>query len=72
MTATIPASKVHGHCEGIGKLLDSAGMAREKKIRRVAGRVGWIAGFVPWAKAFASILYAAAHRMPEKWIERTA
>jgi len=47
-------------------------MAQEKKIRRVAGRVGWIAGFVPWAKAFSSILYAAAHCRPEKWSERTA
>ena len=61
---TIPADKCTDIVKEIDELLDAAGMAQDKKIRSVAGRVGWIAGFVPWAKAFASILYAAAHCKP--------
>jgi len=48
------------------------GMTHEKKLRRVAGRVGWIAGSILWANSFASISYAVAHEDPDKVSARTA
>ena len=48
------------------KILVAVGMIREKKIRRFAGRVSWIAGVAPCAKAFAAIVHAAAHDDPKK------
>ena len=72
-TMAIPASKGEDFGKEIDELLNSAGMAqKKKKIRHVAGRVGWIAGFAPWARAFASLPIAAPHRKPGKWSERTA
>ena len=33
-------------------------LTERKKPQRIAGRVGWLAGFIPWARTFAAALYA--------------
>ena len=58
--------------EEIDEILADGAMTHEKKLRRVAGRVGWIAGVIPWAKAFAAILHAAAHEESEGSSARAA
>ena len=64
MTVTVPATKCTDIVKEIDEILADKGMMQEKKIRRVAGRVGWIAGVVPWARAFAAILHADATTIP--------
>ena len=61
VVVTIPASKCTDIISEIDEILTDGAMTHEKKLRRVAGRVSWIAGIIPWAKAFAAILHAAAH-----------
>ena len=64
---TILAAKVADMLAEIDEILKGGNLTEVKKLRRAAGRVGWLAGFIPWARAFASSLYAAvAGDMPQR------
>ena len=55
---SIPATKIEDMLREIEEVLGGGNLTDVKKLRRIAGRVGWLAGFIPWARAFASALYA--------------